>query len=123
MTRYLLIIIGLLCFGANAAEPRISESNYPKLERFMLTVLCVNSGMLPARAVHDPAMSLAKADRLAFDIYKDDGLPGVLIYIGPDHAAELMYYGERSIYYPAATAQMCIQINQMSEAQYESRNQ
>jgi len=120
--KYLIAIIALLSFGAQASEPRISEANYPKMERFMLTILCVNSHYLPARAVHDPAMNLAKADKMAFDIYREDGLPGVLIYIGPDHAAELMYYGERSIYYPAATAQMCITINGMTEQQYADRN-
>lgn len=123
MIRLIAIIALLYCVASHAAEPRISEANYLKMERFMLTVLCVNSGMLPARAVHDPAMSLAKADRMAFEIYKDDGLAGVLIYIGPDHASELMYYGERSIYNPAATAQMCISMNQMSDRQYAERNQ
>lgn len=123
MTRYLILAIALLCSGAQAAEPRISEANYPKMERFMLTVMCVNSHYLPARAVHDPAYDLAKADPVAFDTFRQQGLPATLVYIGPDHASELMYYAERSIYNPAATAQMCVQINSMSEAQYESRNQ
>lgn len=122
MTRYLILAIALLCLGAQAAEPRISEANYPKMERFMLTVMCVNSHYLPARAVPDPAYDLAKADPVAFDSYRLDGLPGALIYIGPDHASELMYYAERSIYNPAATAQMCVQINSMTEQQYADRN-
>lgn len=121
MIRHLLITIALLSFGAQASEPRVSEANYPKLERFMLTVLCVNSGYLPARVVRERALALIAVDPLAYDIYRKDKFAGVLIYAGPEHAAELTYRAEQSIYYPAATAQMCISMNQMSEKQYESR--